>query len=270
MNIEMIDQLRVVIAIISLIYASWKDWKTREIPDFIWVIMSIAGAAFLAVEIALTIAIIEKLKMLLLMVAFSIIFAFAIGLLLFYLDFFGGADSKALMALSILMPLSPKLELNMVGNHPFIPVAVFNNSVIMASLMSIVMVIRNLIEKASGEELFKGLESENSWKKILAMITGYKIPATKLKEKQFTYPIEEIEKINGKVIRKLKIRVGASAGEENLMRILEMVEKGEIKDKIWVTPALPMMIFITVGLIIALIIGDIAFVIALALRQAIH
>ena len=269
MMIEMLDVIRVLVALSSFIYASWEDWKSREIPDFIWILMSLTGVVLHAIEFTLTAADFERLKITLLFSSFSIIFAFTVGLLLFYLDFFGGADSKALMALSILMPLAPKVKWSSAETHPFIPIAVFNNSVITASLMSIVMLSKNLIDKLRGEDLFKGLEYETIGKKILALITGYKISANKLHERSFIYPIEEIKIVNGKTIRKLRIRIGASSGEETLEQILKLIERGQLRGKIWVTPALPMLIFITIGLILALTSGDLAYMLALLLKQTI-
>jgi prepilin signal peptidase PulO-like enzyme (type II secretory pathway) len=43
-------------------------------------------------------------------------------------------------------------------------------------------------------------------------------------------------------------------------RLADAVEAGEIQDMVWATPGLPMLIFMTIGLIIALFFGDMVWV----------
>lgn len=258
-----LDLTRTTLAITLFLYASWEDWKSREITDKIWIIMSISGITLLIAEIIF----ISGIGLWLILVAISIAFSFTIGFILFYLDFFGGADSKALIALSILMPLKPELKFINPISHPFIPIAVFNNSVIGAALMAIGILAYNLSRKIKGENLFEELKEEKAWKKIIVLLTGYKVSLTKLKEKSFLYPLEEIEIEKGKIKKKLKIGIGISTGEEKLDKISKIIEKHELKGKIWVTPALPMIIFMTIGLIISITYGDLTYLLVLSLKK---
>lgn len=257
-----LDLLRIVISISLFLYASWEDWKTREITDKIWVIMAACGVMFLIVELTF----ITEIGLWLILVAISIIFSLAIGFTLFYFDFFGGADSKALMALSILMPLKPEIEWINVESHPFIPIAVFNNSVIGAALMAVTMLTRNLMYKLRGKTLFEGLKEEKAWKKALVLLTGYKIPIKKLKDTPFVYPLERIEVVEGRIERKIRIRIGVTTGEEELNRIYKMLKTEKMTGEIWVTPALPMLIFMTVGLLISIISGDVVYMLIVTLK----
>jgi len=257
-----IDTVRITILFLGFSIASWQDLKTREIDDKIWIAMSTIGLLLLAVQIYF-----EMNSIILIMILLSFIFSAGMGILLYQLDLFGGADAKALIALSIIMPIIPGEIIQRVYTHPFTPIAVFNNSVIGAASTSIFMVIRNLKEKISGGKLFEGLEDENAVKKLLAMITGYRVSIEKLSKGGFNYPIEEIEISEGKVRRRLKIKVGASSGEENLKKILKLYEEGRIKGRIWATPALPMLIFMTIGLAVTFIWGDVIFKFIIMLRS---
>ncbi|MCS7365381.1 MAG: prepilin peptidase [archaeon GB-1867-035] len=257
-----LDFLRIAISISLFLYASWEDWKTREITDKVWVIMTICGVILLTIEVTL----ISGIGLWLILVAISILFSIAIGFTLFYLDFFGGADSKALIALSILMPLKPEIKWFNIESHPFIPIAVFNNSVIGAALMAVGILTYNIARKLEGETLFEDLKEEKLWKKILVLLTGYKIPISKLKEKPFIYPLEKIEVIKGSIKREIKIRIGITTGEEELEKIFKIIENNRITGKIWVTPALPMLIFMTIGLLISIMYGDVIYLLLMSLK----
>lgn len=257
-----LDLLRIIVTTTLFLYASWEDWREREITDKVWVVMTICGIAFLLIDATL----ISGNRLWLTLIGISITFSFTIGFILFYLDFFGGADSKALMALSIVMPLRPRLMQMNSKTHPFIPIAVFNNSVIGAASMAIVLLTYNISRKIRGEKLFNGLEGESAWKKILLLVTGYKIALSQLKEKKFVYPLEEIEMTDSKIKRRIKVRIGITRGEKELEKLLKKIESKEIQVKIWVTPALPMIIFMTAGLIISIIYGDLLFMLVSSLK----
>ena len=47
--------------------------------------------------------------------------------------------------------------------------------------------------------------------------------------------------------------------DEIVERLSNAVKNGKINDFVWATPGLPMLIFITIGLIIALLFGDIVW-----------
>ncbi len=259
---EYLRIIRLTSAIILFTYASWSDWKYREIDDKIWMIMTLIGLISIIIE--LTTTHINSYELILMII--SIALSFTIGFTLFYLDLFGGADSKALMALSILIPTSRHIGLRNYNSHPIIPLAMLNNSIILSLSVSILILIKNLIDIIEGEKIFEEIENINLLKKILIIITSYRIPIEKLRSKKFIYPIEEISIHNGKIKRQVKIRIGISFGEEELEKILEYADKGLISGKIWVTPGLPMIIFIFLGFIISILFGDLIFMLILWIR----
>jgi preflagellin peptidase FlaK len=67
--------------------------------------------------------------------------------------------------------------------------------------------------------------------------------------------------------RKLLILPKDEGREQIVKRLDTAINAGTIKDKIWATPGLPMLIFVTAGLIVALLVGDIVWIcIRLVLR----
>ena len=98
------DITRLVVGTVILSCASYTDIKTRKASNILWLIMGSVGAILLIVQF-FTIDF-EDIR-------FLIFIPIMIGF--FYVLFqlrliFGGADAKALMALSILAPLQPSIN----------------------------------------------------------------------------------------------------------------------------------------------------------------
>ena len=92
------------------------------------------------------------------------------------------------------------------------------------------------------------------------LITGYKMPIAKLKEKWHIYPLEDIEEnTEGQLKRKLIILPKDEGRDEIIKRLDTAINAGEIQEKVWATPGLPMLIFVTAGLVTALLLGDIVW-----------
>jgi len=125
------------------------------------------------------------------------------------------------------------------------------------------MILRNLIQRATtGKKLFEGnLTTESIGKKILVMITGYKVTIAKLKEKWHVYPMEDIESDGEDSLKRKLVIVPKDEGRNEIVeRLSNAVGTGKISDQVWATPGLPMLIFITIGSIVALLFGDLVWI----------
>jgi len=259
-----LHMIRIATSITCLAYASWSDWRTREVSDYVWIVMVLIGAAILFTEWIFKLIPPETYYM----VAASIASSFAIGFSLFYLDLFGGADAKAIMSLSILFPLNDKTLLPYLKlMNPILPISTFNNSVLIASLTSIAILVKNIADIIKGCKLFEDIEEESPLKKMLILFSSYRVRAEDLKHKKFIYPIEEISVESGKIKRKIRVRVGVSGGEERLSHLIKLVDSGILRGYVWVTPGLPMMIFMLAGLIISILLGDLIMALMLEVRK---
>lgn len=192
-----------------------------------------------------------------------------LALLLFYSGGFGGADSKALMCIALALPFSTEIlfkpilgEVSPLSQNLF-PLTIFINSVLFAATSGLYMLSRNLIQQAeTGKKLFEGtLATESIGKKLLVLITGYKVPIIKLKEKWHIYPMEDIaDDSTNQLNRKIVLLPKDEGRNEIIDRLSNAIETGKITDHVWATPGLPMLIFITLGLITALFLGDIVWI----------
>jgi archaeal preflagellin peptidase FlaK len=231
---EILAAARTTVSLVFLIYASWSDYKTREVTNKVW-------AFYAPIALALTLS----------------------ELLLY--DY---SDSKALMCIALALPFFPTSLFTPLlpdGLSPIsqlvFPITVLSNSVLIAALSALYLLLRNLARKArSGKPLFEGaLAKESFWKKVLVLVTGQKFPIATLKAKWHVYPMEDITEENGVQERKLVVVPKDEGRAEIVERLSTAADAGKIDSRVWATPGLPMLIFVTIGLIMALSLGDIVW-----------
>jgi preflagellin peptidase FlaK len=255
---------KVILSLSFLLYASWSDYKTREVSNRVWAIYAPIALFLSLAELLLY----EPSRLPFFGLSFGLTAAFAI--ILFYSGGFGGADSKALMCIALALPFSTETLFTPIiasGVSPLsqnlFPLTIFSNSVLFAAASGIYMILRNLIQRATtGKKLFEGnLTNESIGKKILVMITGYKVPIAKLKEKWHVYPMEDVDTDDENQLKRKLVVVPRDEGRNEIVeRLSNAVDTGEISDHVWATPGLPMLIFVTIGLIVALLFGDLVWI----------
>jgi len=97
------------------------------------------------------------------------------------------------------------------------------------------------------------------------MITGYKVPIVKLKEKWHVYPMEDINGNEENTLKRKLVVVPRDEGRDEIVeRLSQAADAGKISDRVWATPGLPMLIFVTLGLIVALLFGDLVWILVSA------
>jgi preflagellin peptidase FlaK len=185
-----------------------------------------------------------------------------LSLALFYFGLFGGADAKALICLGLTIPLFPSGYETLLGYvHPFFPVVVVMIGFLSSLSVAIWIGVRNL-PRAVGHrvELFRGFEHEPLWKKALAIITGYPSSISKLRSTYYLYPMEEIADEPNGARRRFHLFFSAEAEREQMVAELEKsLPKVGSPNEVWVSPGLPMLVFMAIGLVITLVLGDLIF-----------
>jgi preflagellin peptidase FlaK len=245
------------------LYASWSDYKTREVSNKVWLLFGPIAFGLTMTELLLY----DTSNLIAYAACFGLTAGFAI--LLFYSGGFGGADAKALMCLALALPFYPSAllaplagEVSLISRNYF-PISVFTNSVLFAAFTAVVLLIYNLTQRLrTREKLFQGdLGKESIGKKILVLLTGYKVPVEELKAKWHVYPMEDTERDQENVLRRRLIILPRDEGRTEVVeRLDDAVKNGSIPNRVWATPGLPMLIFIFAGLITALFFGDIVWI----------
>jgi len=254
-----LGSLRLIVTFAFLLFASWSDLKTHEVSNKVWIFFG---------PLAFVLALIDSLRVTLFesLMSFgsSLIVISVLAVALFYLGFFGGADAKALICLSLAFPTYPNGIFPLLGYVlPIYVMSVFNNAIVLTALVALGILIMNVKWKLkTNGNLFTGLETEPLYKRILVLVTGLKIKITELEKKPHYYPVELIEELtDDKFRRRLQIfvKVLESNDKANANKLKELVTQGKLSDEIWATPAMPFLVFITIGFGATLVFGDVLF-----------
>ncbi len=226
----LIDLLKVVISLVLFLKASYHDLRDREVPDGIWISMVVFGLILDVIQYSL-----ERFNIFLAVIQF--VFVFLLANFMFYVAGFGGADAKALISLAVMFPVYPKFYkfplLNTgIGIFAF---SVLSNSVIVAPLIAMSFFVKNLKEKDG---------------RLLYRFIGFRVDADRIPK---FYNLLEYVDENWNVVR---VSRGIEPDEKMLERLREAKRKG-ILEKVWVTPALPFLVFMTAGFLVAVFLGDV-------------
>jgi archaeal preflagellin peptidase FlaK len=286
---EWLDILRLAVAMVVMVAASYSDWRTRLASDLYWIVMGCVGLSLIACQVIISGADLRYLIFLLplgvvffdifwerrgivedginlppllmylvavialVYLAFSfweeqlfwqlldILIMFGVMILLYQIDVIkGGADAKALIALSLLFPVYPSI-----GDFPLIPISndlfmlIFPFSLLVlfnAAIVSLVVPLGLLVHNLAHGDI-----------KFPAMLLGYKVSMSEAR-KRFVWPMERVE--NGA----LKFVYFPKEEEENEKILDDLAAVGA--SRIWVTPKIPFLIFITAGLVISALVGN--------------
>ncbi len=217
-------EIRIAICLITLIIASIMDLRKREISDKVWL-----GSGI--ISIIINIIDYNNVNILNYLITLGIISI--LSYIIYRTGLFGGADAKALIIISLLIPT---YNINN-SIHNIVPLVVLTNSLLLTLFNITHNIIRNSISLLKGDDIFHGFNA-SFLKKLLAFMIGFRVS----KINGYLFLMEE-QCTNGKK----QFRFNINAYDEFAQ---------DTKD-VWVTPALPFIIYITIGFVIMLVYGDI-------------
>jgi preflagellin peptidase FlaK len=242
------ELLKVLACMPFLLYACYSDIKSRRVVNEVWVAMFGVCYIFILYDF-MTLGIPYLIRNLL---TFAFIYLFVY--VLFQLGAFGGADAKALMVISLIVPTFPAITLFdkslPLQGTPLIDVfafSVFGNSIILTVVVPLGLFIYNLLHNPLRETL----------RRPLYMFIGYRTPVSML-GKDHIRMIESYKETE-EGIKFSFTRAGTELTSNVVARLKHQVRAGRMDDSVWVTPGLPFMIPITAGFITAVVFGDLIF-----------
>lgn len=243
-----INAFAILFCLLLLVYASRSDMRTRSVSNIPWVAMAVAGlglSAFRAVtgEISL-----------LMQLLISSASTFVVAYLLFRFGLFGAADAKCLIAMSMLFPGYPSLvafsrsfpllSSAMSQAFPF-ALATLANAALLSLTVPVFLGFRNLF--ALG---FPGF-----WRNLNVAFTGYRLTIEQIARSKHVRLAHSYQERDGKLERSFALR-GADINAALLEQLESYVKQGRLPDRLWVTPGLPFMLFITGGFLVAAVVGN--------------
>ncbi len=253
--IQIIDLTAIITSIFFFALGSFFDLRTREVDDKVWLVYGPIG-------LALTVArlLIDPSTLIASLASIGITTVVSFGL--FYFGLFGGADCKAIICLGLTIPLPPTSFQPLLGYlHPIFPIPVLVLGFICSGSLAAWIGLKNLLTYLKvGRSMFEGLENEPRWKMAMALILGYRAELSKLRSTFYLYPMENVGNRGDGMHRSFKLYQDAEADREGLVsELVDSLGRLGYVGKVWVTPGLPMLLFILIGLILTLIFGDVIF-----------
>lgn len=235
-----LDYMRATLSIAMLGYASYKDLKTREIHDYVWLFPAAGGAVLGVYELIIgTLSLAD--------IILSVGFMAILSGILWYLQLFGEADLLAFLALSIIHPRPPSFRF--IGYPPLLfSFTLIANSALSGLLAAFYTLASNL-SLSTSVSLFEAHPGASMLTKLGLMFTGQYMALDDIRGPPFEYPLE----VRGKLVLRPDIWDDDSASKE--FRILR--EKG--RGRAWVSATLPYIVVLFVGYMVSVLYGDIMF-----------
>ena len=187
-----------------------------------------------------------------------------LGLILYYTGVMGGADAKALMALSFNTPIYIwNFDYIRQGVYNFVPNVFntfFNWLLVMVVFYPLPLLMYNIILKLRGKNLFENTNA-NFASKILMMISGYLIATEKAVNRHDIVYSEEYDKSTEKWNIKHFMQVAEVEEEEEFKKEVEADIKLTERKQIWVKVLPPGIVFLLIGYIVNFFVGNVLFLI---------
>lgn len=229
MTLDILLPARITLIMATMVYASYQDWVSREIDDKVWVIGGGVGAALTGLDLAWSWSLVK-----LILTFMSIGLSTGLAFMFYYMGLYGGADAKAIAAISASLPIYyPPVRF-----HPFTGLASLTNGLILSLILPVSFLLYNTYRIMRGDNIFRGFEHESRWRKAAAILFGTRVNHAG----RFWFPLEE----EHEGVRIFKFNLFSLDLEEN------------VREDSWATPGIPLLIFITIGLVIFLTLGDLS------------
>ena len=242
----MIAEIKLILIAATLAFASYQDLKTREIDDKLWLITAPIGGVLTLYEMITTPGYQYYLA------GFSIGLTVVLALGVAYIGLYGGADAKALIMISLTMPIYPFAGVLV---SPFYPLTILGNGLVLSLLLIPTLAVLNLVWKvARKKNLFEGIRA-TPMQKLGALFTGIKVRPSTAMSVHFNL----IEKFDG---GKRYLKLFNRVEETDEVKIID--KKAEY---VWVTPAIPMIVFFLFGFLLSLVGVDILIRVVTLLMQ---
>lgn len=225
----MIAELKLLVIGAALLIGSWQDLKTREIDDRLWLVAGVVGGLLTVAEVATT------PSYPLAMAGFSILITAVLAFGIYYLGLYGGADAKALLVIALAMPVSTFLAHSPL---PVFPLSVFGNSLVISLLIIPACLVINVYRATKGA-LFSRVKASNL-KKLAALFTGIQVSPELAKSVHFNL---------------IEWPLPSGGSELRLFHRVEEVDEEKVfvkgAERVWVTLAIPMIVFFLGGFVLA-------------------
>jgi len=238
-----LDLLRTALALCMLTYGSYRDLKTREVHDLLWVVFGTAGLLLNIYELFIGTL---RLTHLVYAVGAMTVFVVVLGIL----RLMGEADLLAFVALALIHPRAPAYIGVNTGWPPlFFPFTLISNVAIAGILTPIINALMNLSHSLRGVKPFREHQGLQILSKLTLFLTARYVRLENVRGPPYEYPLED----GGS----LRLRPDIWDDEAAVKALKELDEKGQ--EWTWVSVTLPYLIVISGGYLLSVVFGDVIF-----------
>ena len=241
------DIYRVVFSLLILAYACYSDIRERRVSNIVWVVMASVGIAFAGYS-----TVVQGVSLLILIIS-SVTITGTVSYIFFRLGFFGAADAKALICIAMLFPTQPVF--NIFSYHfpifdAFVPVVfpfaliVLLNASVLALVVPISLFLRNL----------HSLGLKEFMRNAAMCFVAYRVNIEGLGSDRFNRLTHAYKEIDGHLTRRYSLG-GTPINSKTVQELKAYHGEQKVGTEAWVTPELPFILFITLGLIACCLIG---------------
>ena len=263
MNESIPDLVRLTVPIAFLSLAI-DDYHSRRVASSTWPPLAGLGTVLLAIDAyhALTTPK-ASAAALGLRVAVSVLAVGGLGIALFAAGAFGGADAKALVVLSILLPTTPVYSTSL-GTFPMadpplgvLSLAVVSNSILLAGAYPVALAARNLLAGHVGWRSFVARPARaEELPELHGQAEGLDLDILRAYLDWSDTPVTEVERVDEEQAAEfLSNREGPRYGATPT-RLCRAVNAIAGNKTVWVTPGIPFLVPVFAGVVTALTIGD--------------
>jgi hypothetical protein len=261
-------ELNVILLILTfllLTIGSWQDLKTREVADWIWLAMIGGGILIHLIQIVIRILENDSPINYFVTVIINIIFAVTLTLFLTFSGLGGEADRIAYIAIGVASPISlPFIIFQDQSYEILITITpkilnVFFNAYLITLPVPILIFCYNLIYQRLYPDLYN-LPNESIWTRFFIRFIGYPHQTQNIEGELMEKPwhFDFIEKFTEDIGWRVVFRTRLDTPEADFKRKQELISLIQSKDKssIWVQPSLPFILFLLLGFIIEVLVGN--------------
>ncbi len=236
---DALTTFNIALSVVLLSVASFMDLVRREVDDWIWLLLaSVTG------PLTLFRTLLHFDTGYPLLVLISIAFSSSVAYLFYRFELYGGADAKAIVALSLAYPV------NLHGRavHPIAPIGVLLNALILSLAIPVALFLFNAYRVlVRREDILSDLAGAPLRVRLAALFLGTRVSFPK----RFWAPMVRVEE-DGSVRISLSPSFTSYFAEE---------KRNNGRRELWATPGIPLVVFITAGLVLYIAVGDFLYLI---------
>ncbi|MFX1504569.1 MAG: A24 family peptidase C-terminal domain-containing protein [Promethearchaeota archaeon] len=260
-----LNVILLIFTIFLLIIGSWQDIKSREVADWIWLIMIGGGIIFHLVQIVIRILENESPINYIISVSINFIFAVTLALFLTFSGLGGEADRIAYIAIGIASPISlPIILFHEQSYEILITITpkifnVFFNAYLIVFPVPILLFCYNFAYQRLHPDLYI-LSNESRWTRLFIRFIGFPHQTRNLEKELMEKPwhFDFMERFNEDIGWRVEFRTRLDTPEADFNRKQELISLIQSKDKsfIWIQPSLPFILILLLGFIIDALFGN--------------